>query len=135
MNHRPIPTPSVHPAIGYSHATRVGNLLFVAGQIAKDKDGNLVGKGDILAQAEQVFSNLQSILADAGCGMDDIVKLTTYSVDINHRSIIAAVRARYCREYLPPNTFVVVSSLADPDFLLEIDAIAALPGDGKQSDT
>lgn len=126
MNHSPISTPSVHPATGYSHATRVGNLLFIAGQIAKDKNGNLVGKGDIAAQAEQVFANLQAILADAGCQMDDIVKLTTYTVDIGHRPVIAEVRARYCKEYLPPNTFVVISSLADPDFLVEIDAVAAL---------
>lgn len=129
MNQCPISTPGVHPAAGYSHATRVGNLLFIAGQIAKDKDGNLVGKGDILVQAEQVFTNLRAILTDAGCRMDDIVKLTTYTVDVRYRSIIADVRARYCNEYLPPNTFVVVSSLADPDYLLEIDAIAALPGE------
>lgn len=127
MNHHPISTPSVHPAAGYSHATRVGNLLFIAGQIAKDKNGDLVGKGDIRAQAEQVFANLRAILTDAGCRMDDIVKLTTYAVDIKHRPIIADVRARYCNDYLPPNTFLVVSSLADPDFLLEIDAVAALP--------
>lgn len=127
MNHSPISTPGVHPATGYSHATRVGNLLFIAGQIAKDKNGTLVGKGDIAAQAEQVFANLKAILTDAGCHMDDIVKLTTYTVDIRHRSVIADVRARYCKEYLPPNTFVVISSLADPDFLLEIDAVAALP--------
>lgn len=128
MNHSPISTPSVHPATGYSHATRVGNLLFIAGQIARDTSGNLVGKGDIAAQAEQVFANLKAILADAGCGMEEIVKLTTYTVDATYRPIIADVRARYCKEYLPPNTFLVVSSLADPDFLLEIDAVAALPG-------
>lgn len=127
MNHSPIQTPSVHPATGYSHATRVGNLLFIAGQIARDRRGNLVGKGDIAAQAEQVFANLRAILTDAGCQMADLVKLTTYAVDINYRPVIAEVRARYCQEYLPPNTFVVVSSLADPDFLLEIDAVAALP--------
>lgn len=127
MNHAPLSITSVHPANGYSHATRVGNLLFIAGQIAKDRDGNLVGRGEIAAQAEQVFANLQAILAEAGCHMDDLVKLTTYAVDVNHRPVIAEVRARYCKEYLPPNTFVVVSSLADPDFLLEIDAIAALP--------
>ena len=127
MNHSPVPTPSVHPAAGYSHATRVGNLLFVAGQIAKDKAGNLVGKGDITAQAEQVFANIQAILADAGCHMDDIVKLTTFTVDPRFRAAIAEVRARYCKEYLPPNSFVVVSALAEPDFLLEIEAVAALP--------
>lgn len=129
MNHSPISTPSVHPATGYSHATRVGNLLFIAGQIAKAKNGDLVGKGDIAAQAEQVFANLQSILADAGCRMDDIVKLTTFTVDASYRSIIAEVRARYCSEYLPPNSFLVVSALADPAYLLEIEAIAALPGE------
>lgn len=129
MNHTPVATPGVHPAAGYSHATRVGNLLFVAGQIAKDKHGNLIGKGDIRAQAEQVFSNLRAILTGAGCQMEDIVKLTTYTVDITYRQPIAEVRARYCSEYLPPNSFLVVSSLADPDFLLEIEAVAALPAE------
>jgi reactive intermediate/imine deaminase len=127
MNHTPISTPSVHPGAGYSHATRVGNLLFIAGQVAKDQQGNLVGKGDIVAQVEQVFANLKAIVTDAGCQMEDIVKLTTFAVDIQYRSVIAEVRARYCKEYLPPNTFVVISSLADPEFLVEIDAIAALP--------
>jgi reactive intermediate/imine deaminase len=129
MNHSPLATPSVHPPTGYSHATRVGNLLFIAGQIAKDQQGNLVGKGDITAQAEQVFANLQAILADAGCTMADIVKLTTFTVDSRYRSAIAEVRARYCKEYLPPNSFVVVAGLAEPEFLLEIEAIAALPAE------
>lgn len=127
MNHRPMETPSVHPATGYSHATRVGNLLFIAGQIAKAKDGSLVGPGDIKAQTEQVFANIKAILADAGCQMDDIVKLTTFTIDARYRSVIAEVRARYCGEYLPPNSFVVVAALAEPEFLLEIEAIAALP--------
>lgn len=129
MNHTPIETPSVHPATGYSHATRVGNLLFVAGQIAKAKNGELVGKGEIRAQAEQVFANLQAVLADAGCQMADIVKLTTFTVDARYRSVIAEVRARFCGDYLPPNSFLVVSALAEPEFLLEIEAIAALPAD------
>lgn len=126
MNHQPVPTPSVHPTTGYSHATRVGNLLFIAGQIAKDKAGNLVGEGDIDAQAEQVFANLKAIVEDAGCSMDDIVKLTTYTVDLKYRPAIAEARKRYFREYLPPNTFLVISSLAEPAFLLEIEAVAAV---------
>lgn len=127
MNHRPMETPSVHPATGYSHATRVGNLLFIAGQIAKAKDCSLVGPGDIKAQTEQVFANIKAILVDAGCQMEDIVKLTTFTVDARYRSVIAEVRARYCGEYLPPNSFVVVAALAEPEFLLEIEAVAALP--------
>lgn len=127
MNHQPVATPSVHPTTGYSHATRVGNLLFIAGQIARDRDGRTVGEGDIAAQAEQVLANIKAIVEDAGCSMDDIVKLTTYTVDLKYRPAIAEARRRYFKEYFPPNTFLVISSLAEPVYLLEIEAVAALP--------
>jgi reactive intermediate/imine deaminase len=124
MNDRLVNARSVHPTTGYSHAVKVGNTVYVAGQVAKDKDGNLVGKGDIHAQAEQVFANLKAVLADAGCTMNDIVKLTTYTTNLAFRPAIAEARKRYFSDYFPPNTFVVISSLAEPDFLLEIEAIA-----------
>jgi reactive intermediate/imine deaminase len=115
----------VHKPTGYSHAARAGNLIYVAGQVAQDVDGNLVGRGDIEAQAVQVFENLKVVLASAGVTLNDVVKLTTYTTSVAYRSKIAEVRARYFPTYLPPNTFVVVASLATPEWMLEIDAVAA----------
>lgn len=117
----------VHKAIGYSHAAKAGNLVFVAGQVARDIAGNLVGRGDIEAQAVQVFENLKAVLESAGATLDDVVKLTTYTTSLAYREKIAEVRARYFRAYSPPNTGLVVASLATPEYLLEIEAVAACP--------
>jgi reactive intermediate/imine deaminase len=125
MRRESVAVRGVHKTTGYSHAAKVGNLLFVAGQVAQDVDGNLIGKGDIEAQAVQVFENLKAVLASAGVTLDDVVKLTTYTTSLAYRPKIAEVRARYFNTYFPPNTFVVVASLATPDYLLEIEAVAA----------
>ena len=117
----------MHKTTGYSHAAKVGGLVYVAGQIAQDVEGNLVGRGDIEAQAVQIFENLKAVLASAGSSLDQIVKLTTYTTNVVYRQKIAEVRARYFGDYFPPNTFLVVSSLATPDYLLEIEAVAACP--------
>jgi 2-iminobutanoate/2-iminopropanoate deaminase len=117
----------VHKTTGYSHAAKTGGLVFVAGQVAQDAEGALVGRGDIEAQAVQVFENLKAVLASAGAAFDDVVKLTTYTTSLAYRPKIAEVRARYFKGYFPPNTFVVVSSLATPEYLLEIEAVAASP--------
>jgi reactive intermediate/imine deaminase len=117
----------MHKTTGYSHAAKASGLLFVAGQIAQDLEGALVGRGDIEAQAVQVFENLKAVLASAGATFDDVVKMTTYTTSLAFRAKIAEVRARYCKTYFPPNTFVVVASLATPEYLLEIEAVAACP--------
>ena len=125
MGRESVSVSGVHKTTGYSHAAKAGGLVFVAGQVAQDVDGNLVGKGDIEAQAVQIFENLTAVLASAGAALDDVVKLTTYTTSVAYRSKIAEVRARYFKSYFPPNTFIVVASLATPDYLLEIEAVAA----------
>lgn len=125
MGRESVTVTGVHKTTGYSHAARAGNLVFVAGQVAQDVHGALVGKGDIEAQAIQVFENLKAVLASAGAALDDVVKLTTYTTSVAYRSKIAEVRARYFSGYFPPNTFLVVASLATPEYLLEIEAVAA----------
>ena len=127
MGRETVSVGGMHRTTGYSHAAKAGSLVFVAGQVAQDAQGNLVGRGDIAAQAAQVFENLRTVLASAGATLDDVVKLTTYTTDVAYRSAIAEARARYFRAYFPPNTFVVVASLASPDYLLEIEAVAAVP--------
>jgi enamine deaminase RidA (YjgF/YER057c/UK114 family) len=88
---------SVHSTegVGYSHAAKAGNTVYIAGQIALDADGNLVGKGDIEAQTLQVYANLQAILEELGSGLDDIVKMTTYLTNRSQLEAFRRVRDRF----------------------------------------
>ena len=127
MKREDVAVRGMHKTTGYSHAAKAGGFVFLAGQIAQDVEGNLVGRGDIEAQAVQVFENLKAVLASAGTTLDQVLKLTTYTTNVVYRQKIAEVRARYFTNYFPPNTFLVVSSLATPEYLLEIEAVAACP--------
>jgi reactive intermediate/imine deaminase len=117
---------SVHKTTGYSHAARVGNMLYISGQVAQDKAGKLVGKGDIEAQAKQVYTNLRNILTESGGNLTNIVKMTTYITHYASLEGYRKVRGQFFTEPFPPSTLVVVESLASPDFMIEIEAIAAL---------
>jgi 2-iminobutanoate/2-iminopropanoate deaminase len=112
----------------YSHAVRMGSMVFVAGQVAYDRDGKLVGKGDALAQTEQVFRNLEAVLKEAGSGLDKVGKMTVFTTRLEYRPIIHQVRARVFEQvgHYPASTLAVVSSLADPDWLVEIEAVAMI---------
>ena len=114
---------------GYSHVAEVrgGKLVFIAGQVALDAKGALVGKDDYPAQAEQVFKNIGLALEAAGGGFRDLVRLTYYMLDISHIPEVRQVRDRFVNTQQPPtSTAVQVSRLFRPEFLLEIDAVAAL---------
>jgi len=126
MAHETLKLKRVHPTTGYSHATRAGNLLFIAGQVAWDREQKLVGAGDIQAQARQVYTNLRNILEEAGGGLGHIVKMTTYLTHPGFIESYRTVRGEFFSDPFPPNTLVIVSSLADPGFLMEVEAIAAL---------
>lgn len=117
----------VHRTTGYAHATKARGLLFIAGQVALDTDANLVGKHDIEAQATQVFENLKQILTCAGATFDDVLKMTVLITDLSYRTKVNEVRDHYLKASLPASTLLVVPSLASPDFLLEIEAIAVAP--------
>jgi enamine deaminase RidA (YjgF/YER057c/UK114 family) len=117
---------TVHPVKAYSHAIRNGNILHIAGQISLDREGKLVGKGDIRAQAEQVYANLKGVVEAAGGTMANIAKITTYTTNRAYRPVISEVRAQYFPTDPPASTFLVITSLAEPDFLLEVEAVAVL---------
>lgn len=110
----------------YSQATRMGDLIFTAGHVALDRGGNLVGNGDVRAQTEQVFSNLAAVLEAAGSGLDKIGKVTVFTTKLEYRPIIHEIRSRIFKEigHFPASTLAVVSSLANPDWLVEIEAVA-----------
>jgi enamine deaminase RidA (YjgF/YER057c/UK114 family) len=122
-----IAPPFIHKTTGYSHAIRAGNTLYIAGQVALDAEGNIVGAGDIEAQVAQVWQNLKSVLGHAGGSVEDITKITVFTTDIAHRPAIAAARDRvFPNGRFPASTFLVVQSLARPELLVEIEAIAVL---------
>ncbi|QBD83291.1 RidA family protein [Ktedonosporobacter rubrisoli] len=115
---------------GYSHVAKVtgGQTIYVAGQVALDPSGNLVGPGDFRAQAQQVFENIKAALAAAGADFSHVVKLNIYLLDRSHLLLFREVRDRYVNTQSPPiNTLVEVRSLAREEFLLEVEAIASLP--------
>jgi 2-iminobutanoate/2-iminopropanoate deaminase len=101
-----------------------GRQIFVAGQIARDVDGNVVGKGDMAAQIAQVGENIKTCLEAAGATLADIVKTTTYVTDIEEYFKHADVRLRYFGEATPTSTTVQVSGLAHADFMVEVEALA-----------
>jgi 2-iminobutanoate/2-iminopropanoate deaminase len=109
----------------YSHVVVVEGrrTIFIAGQLARDRDGNVVGKGDMRAQIRQVGENLKAALAAAGATLNDLVKTTTYVTDIDEFFKHVDVRMEYFGA-LPTSTTVEVQRLAHPDFMVEIEAIA-----------
>ena len=114
---------------GYTHVVVAadGRTVYIAGQIAFDSTGQLVGGQDFRAQAVQVYRNLQRALASVGGALDDVVKTTTYVTDVKNVGTLREVRTRYLDAVHPPaNTLLVVSSLARADLLIEIEAVAVL---------
>src|SRR5438093_12941130 len=121
--------PALSKPTGYTHVVEVtgpGKTIYIAGQVALDKDGNVVGAGDMKAQAEQVFKNLEAALAAGGAKFADVVKMNTYVTDMDRAPAVREVRARYFGEATPASTLVQVVRLARPELLLEIEVIAAV---------
>lgn len=111
----------------YSHVVVVEGkrTIFIAGQLARDRHGNLVGKGDMRAQLRQVGENVKAALAAAGATLNDVVKTTTYVTDIDEFFKHVEVRMEYFGA-LPTSTTVEVRCLAHPDFLVEVEVIAVV---------
>ena len=126
MAHERLAFNSVHPPLGYSHAAKARDTLYIAGQIAKDVNGNIVGRDDFQKQARQVHENLKSILNEAGGGLQDIVKMTVFLTHYSYIDTYRTIRDEYLSQPGPPNTLLVVDSLALPDYMIEIEAIAFL---------
>ena len=122
------------PPVGYSHVAKVnkGTIIYIAGQVSSDASGKLIGEGDFEAQVEQVFRNLKIAVEAAGATMADIVKLNTYLVaEVEQAGVpkLRAIRDRYLNVENPPaSTLVVVSRLARPGWLIEVEAVAAIEG-------
>jgi 2-iminobutanoate/2-iminopropanoate deaminase len=103
-----------------------GRLLFIAGQTASDKNGNVVGKSDIKAQTRQVFDNIKAVLEAAGGSLDNLVMTTTYITDRSYRDGYNEVRRGLYKKDPPTSTLLIVSGLANEDYMIEIAGIAIL---------
>ncbi len=126
MGKRVLEPASVQAKGSYSPGWEVsgGRLVFVAGQIPWDADGQTVCKGDVAGQTRQVFANIGAVLAEAGGTLGDVVKITVFAADIRYRDAINQVRTETFKEPYPASTQVAVASLVDPEWLVEIEAVA-----------
>jgi reactive intermediate/imine deaminase len=121
--------PALSAPTGYTHVVQVhgGRTIYVAGQVALDKSGNVVGKGDFAAQTTQVFENLKSALAAGGATFDNLVKVTTFVTDMSQMQTLRSIRAKYYGKNAPASTLVQIAKLANDDLMIEIEAIAVVP--------
>jgi enamine deaminase RidA (YjgF/YER057c/UK114 family) len=124
--------PALSKPNGYSHVAEVtsGKILYIAGQVSLDREGQLVGSDDFRGQVQQVFANLNDAVRSAGGSFQDVVKLNYYCVDLVDRSQLSALREtrdQYVNTQTPPaSTLVFVSGLVRPEWLVEIEAIAVV---------
>ena len=119
------PYPNNKP-VGFSPAARVGNQIFVAGQVANDSNGVLVGVGDARAQTEQCFKNVEAALQAASAGWDDVTKITCFLVNADDYAAYAEVRNGIFPENGPASSTVIVTALVRPEMLVEVEAYAVL---------
>jgi enamine deaminase RidA (YjgF/YER057c/UK114 family) len=120
---------SMHSPTGYTHVVEVtaGRPVYIAGQVAFDRSGAIVGPGDIRAQARQVFDNLQAALQAVGAGFEQVVKLNFYLVDATQLPVVREVRDQYVNTQQPPaSTAVEVRRLFRDDLLIEVEAVAVI---------
>jgi 2-iminobutanoate/2-iminopropanoate deaminase len=115
------------PISHYVDATVSGNLLWISGMLPVDAAGKLIGNGDIIRQTEQVLANVSAVLESEGVTFQEVVRVGVFVRHMADREAINTVRKRYFGGAKPASTLVEVSALADPDALLEIEAVALLP--------
>ena len=115
---------------GFAQGTQIGDTIYVAGQVAQDPEGKLVGPGDMKAQARQVFANIEAVLAVAGASMKDVVKITTYVTDMSRYADYGAVRAEVFPDADIASATVAAPSLVRDGFLIEIETIAVVGAGG-----
>ena len=119
------PNPDNKP-VGFSPAARVGNQVFIAGQVATDANGDMVGIGDAGAQSAQCFKNIEAALKAAGAGWDDVTKITCFMVNADDYAAYAKVRNGIFPENGPASSTVFVKALVRPEMLVEVEAYAVV---------
>ena len=106
-----------------------GRVLHISGHVSQDAEGHTGGQGDMAAQTRQILENIRDVLASVGGSMDDIAKVTVFVTDVADIAAIHAVRSEFFSKPYPASTLVQVAQLIDPDWLIEIEAVAVIPID------
>lgn len=114
------------PRIGFSRAVRVGDTIYVSGTVAWGDDGKLAGPGDMYAQAKQAIRNIEKALLEAGASLKDVVRTRIFVTDISRLDEAARAHGEAFGDIRPASTMVEVSRLADPEMLIEIEAVAVV---------
>jgi enamine deaminase RidA (YjgF/YER057c/UK114 family) len=112
-----------------SMVVRANHTVYVRGQTAMDLDGKIVGIGDAAAQAENAMACAKVLLEEAGAQLEDVVKITIYITDRAYREPVYRVVGRWLKGVYPVSTGIIVQGLARPEYLMEIDIIAEIPGE------
>jgi reactive intermediate/imine deaminase len=115
------------PISHFTDAVLAGGFLYVSGIVAVDGDGRLVGGDDVVAQTRQVFENMRAVLEAAGCGFEDVVKVTVFLTDVDDRARINPVRQEVFGDARPASTLVEVPRLAVEGAKVEIECVAVVP--------
>ena len=115
------------PISHFTDAVLAGGFLYVSGIVAVDGEGRLVGGEDVVAQTRQVFENMRAVLEAAGCGFEDVVKVTVFLTDVDDRARINPVRIEVFRDARPASTLVEVPRLAVEGARVEIECVAVVP--------
>jgi 2-iminobutanoate/2-iminopropanoate deaminase len=121
--------PGVFDPPSYSQAVKVTNaqtLLFIAGQVAYDKDGSPMHRGDFRAQARECFRSMKALLEAQGGTLQNVVKINTYITDIRYRVDLVPVREEFFGKKGPASTLIAVPALAHPDYMIEVEAVAVV---------
>jgi len=121
--------PTVFDPPAYTQAVRVSGaetILFLSGQVAYDKDGGVLHRGDFKGQAREAFRAIKALVEQAGGTMESIVKINTFVTDIRYRADLVPVRQEFFPKRSPASTLVAITALAHPDWMIEIEAIAVL---------
>ena len=122
--------PALYKPTGYSHIAEPtgGKTIYISGQVALDKDRNLIGKDDLRLQTQQVFNNLKAALEAVGADFNHVVKLTYFIIDISQMQIVREVRDQFLNTQSPPaSSAVEVRRLVMEDWLIEVEAVAVIP--------
>ena len=128
MSYKIINSPKIKNLGVYNQAIQVtgGSLLFLSGCVSVDGDGNTVGISDAREQIRQILKNIETVLQEAGAGLDDVIKVTVFNTDLKNRKQINEIRTEFFGDHRPASTHVQVAALIDPDWIMEIDCVAVL---------
>jgi len=116
----------VHWPLGYSHVVKVGDTVWVSGQLSLDQEGNIVGKGDMAVQTDKTYENLQKCLESVGATLHDIVMLGIYVTDLDEYDKTRDIRKKYFGKYRPATTGIEISRLYFPEAMIEVEATAVI---------